>query len=90
MSYSGWWIFCLERGFTIVGKVEEDTNGVDFLFLTLTKASIVRRWGTSKGLGQLAVEGKQRETVLDPLTTGTKINRSRIIFGLPCNPEKWD
>ena len=32
----------------------------------LSNASVIRRWGTSKGLGQLALDGKQPETKLDP------------------------
>ena len=33
---------------------------------TLKNASVIRRWGTSNGLGELALYGKQENTKLDP------------------------
>ena len=32
----------------------------------MKNASVIRRWGTDKGLGQLAIEGAQPNTKLDP------------------------
>lgn len=31
----------------------------------LSNASVIRRWGTTKGLGELALDGKKSSTVLD-------------------------
>ena len=34
--------------------------------IRLLDASVIRIWGTNAGLGQLALHGKRKETVLDP------------------------
>ena len=39
-------------------------------FVILGDCACVRRWGTSKGLGQLAAEGPQRETITFSLQSG--------------------
>ena len=54
-------ITVLQRGWVVVGTPVKAPAGEIYL----TNASIIRRWGTTKGLGQLAQEGKQPNTVLD-------------------------
>lgn len=57
-------IVVLQRGWVAVGQLKYyGDEGV------LTDSSIIRNWGTKKGLGQLALEGKTSETVLDPCGT---------------------
>lgn len=53
-------IVILQRGWVIVGRWHRDGDDV-----TVTDASVIRRWGTKKGLGELA-NGPLSETVLDP------------------------
>ena len=48
------------QGFVFVGIYKQEDD-----LVKLTDASCIRRWGTTAGLGQLAVQGKQRETVMD-------------------------
>lgn len=55
-------IAILNRGWMAVGKYSRVGD-----MCYLTDASVIRKWGTSKGLGQLAIEGKQEGTVLDPI-----------------------
>lgn len=57
---SGRYIVISNRGNIVVGDLTQEGD-----MLHLTNASVIRRWGTTKGLGQLAMEGATNETVLD-------------------------
>lgn len=61
---SEWRIVIAQRGWVFVGRFEQ--NGEE---ITLHDASTIRTWGTTKGLGQLALEGKQTGTKLDKAGT---------------------
>lgn len=56
-------IVVLQRGWVVVGRWHRDGDDV-----TITDASVIRRWGTSKGLGELA-DGPKPNTALDPAGT---------------------
>ena len=56
----------LDRGFIYAGNVSV-ADGV----VTIAQAQNVRRWGTSRGLGELAANGPLPDTVLDPAGTVT-------------------
>ena len=53
-----------ERGWVWVGNVSRE--GGDYI---LNDAAVIRVWGTTKGLGELALKGKQSKTELDPCGT---------------------
>ena len=57
-------IVILQRGWILVGDVAKVGDE-----LVIYNSSVIRRWGTTDGLGQLAVAGRSPETVLD--MTGT-------------------
>ncbi len=56
-------IVVLDRGFVYVGCVTQQDDT-----LVISNACNIRRWGTSKGLGEL-VAGPTPDTVLDPVGT---------------------
>ncbi len=56
-------IAVLDRGFVYIGYIKWNDN-----VLTITDAKCIRRWGTTRGLGEL-VNGPRPETILD--TVGT-------------------
>ena len=56
-------IAVLDRGFVYVGRV-----GYEGDFLILTNARNIRKWGTTKGLGEL-VNGPRADTVTDAVGT---------------------
>ena len=55
-------IVILQRGWVVVGNYQ--TDGV---FSWIDDGAVVRRWGTSRGLGELAYKGPLENTVLDPV-----------------------
>lgn len=57
-------IVVLDRGWVVIGLLYR--NGDE---CRLERAKIIRRWGTTRGLGQLATGGPTRETVLDDAGT---------------------
>jgi len=62
-------IVVIESGFVYIGMARKVDHELLGSCIVLDDASNIRRWGTDKGLGQLAYEGKQPNTVLD--YTGT-------------------
>jgi len=76
-------IAVLDRGFVYVGQVRQDGD-----FLVIEQAKNVRRWGTSRGLGQLATEGPQPNTTLDPVGTVRAPVRACIHL-IDCQVDKW-
>jgi hypothetical protein len=53
-------IVILQRGNVMIGRYRQDGD-----MCTLDQASVIRRWGTTKGLGELRA-GPTGDTVLDP------------------------
>ena len=80
------YIVVQDRGFILVGYLAQHE---DALFLTLRRAAVVRRWGTSRGLGQLASEGPQPNTILDPLPGEVIIGKCHIFQIIPCTAPAW-
>lgn len=76
-------IAVLQRGWVMVGRFERSGNDC-----ALKDASVVRRWGTSKGLGEIALEGPKSETVLDPCGN-VQFDYLTVVALLDCAEEKW-
>lgn len=57
-------IVVADKGFVFVGNVEEHGDGS----VTITNAQNIRRWGTSRGLGEL-INGPTQSTIADPYGT---------------------
>jgi len=69
-------------GFVWIGYVSLDTN----THLVLTEAFNIRKFGTTRGLGQIAVEGPTSDTVLDACGV-VEINRTALIATILCTYE---
>lgn len=78
-------IVVLQRGWVVVGDVAEDTDNL----VRLENAAVVRRWGTSAGLGELAAKGPRPNTVLDACPDGIKAHPLAIVLRMPCEAAAW-
>lgn len=76
-------IAVLDRGWVFVGRATESPSA-----LTLQSADCIRYWGTTRGIGQLALEGPQSGTKLDPAGTVT-VPRTAVIALIDASADKW-
>ena len=53
------YIATLQRGWIVVGSVTKTGD-----YLSITDAAVIERWGTSEGLGELAISGPTSDTRL--------------------------
>ena len=75
-------IVVLQRGWVVVGYYAEDGDKV-----TVEQAKIIRRWGTTKGLGELAT-GPVSESVLDPAGM-VETHRLGVVLTIACDADAW-
>ncbi len=76
-------IVILDRGFVYVGDVT-----IDDQWVIIRNACNVRRWGTSKGLGELAKSGPTANSVIDP--AGLVRAPLRALIGMiECEASSW-
>jgi len=76
-------ICVLHRGWVLIGLYEK--NGE---MITLKDPYVIRRWKTSKGLGQLALEGPGCDPLLDK-ETENEIHQSQCIRTIKCDIKLW-
>lgn len=78
-------IVILQRGWVLVGKFEK--NGSD---CKLHQASVIRSWGTTKGLGELAENGPLSSTKLDPCFGVVEFDYLTVVASISVNEAKWE
>lgn len=77
-------ICILQRGWVMVGRCTQRGN-----YYFLESAYVVRRWGTKKGLGELASSGPLAKTELEP-TPSIQFHELTSIALISCDAKKWD
>lgn len=83
-EYSGeWYILILQRGWVVVGQLYKLGP-----YFTLENASVIRSWGTTKGIGEIAENGPTDKTVLDKCNT-VKAHELTLVAMIECNQKKW-
>jgi len=78
-------IVILQRGWIYVGIVEK--NGDDCV---IRNAYNIRRWGTTKGLGELSINGPTDNTILDKCYGNVEYNDLTKVNAITVNKEKWE
>jgi len=76
-------IVILPRGWNIIGYFSKEGTQCK-----LENASVIRRWGTTKGLGELAEKGKLKDTILDPCGT-VEFHELTVIAAINCKESVW-
>lgn len=76
-------IVILPSGWVFVGLWQEVGKRV-----ILTEASCIRKWGATSGIGELAIKGPLKETILDPAGTVSFQLGTEIAY-LECQTSNW-
>ena len=79
----GFAIVVVDRGFVYVGEIQTDGG-----WTVVTDARNIRVWGTTDGLGQLALQGPQKDTVLDDCGT-VRVPQHALITLIDTDGAKW-
>ena len=77
-------IVILQRGWIMVGRFER--NGSD---CKLHNASVIRVWGTSRGLGEIAKNGPTSKTTLDPTNGVVEFDYLTVVATISCEEKEW-
>lgn len=77
-------ICILQRGWVFIGRYSEDGDNC-----SLENAYNIRRWGTTSGLGELALSGKTSETKLDRVGH-VDFHKLTVVATINCKEELWD
>lgn len=78
-------IVILQRGWIMVGKFERTGNDCK-----LHNASVIRSWGTTKGLGEIAEGGPTSSTKLDKTFGVVEFDYLTVVAMISCNNKKWE
>lgn len=76
-------IAILQRGWVMIGRYSEEGDNC-----ALENAYVIRSWGTTKGVGELALNGKQTGTKLDKAGSVT-FHKLTVVALINCVEDKW-
>ena len=75
-------IVVLQAGWVFIGEYHAATKTAP---AHLTEASCIRKWGTTAGLGELALLGPTKDTVLDPCGVLLLDNPQAVLYTIKCD-----
>lgn len=76
-------IVILQRGWVVVGRYSKNKE-----YCTVRNGYVIRRWGTTEGLPELAIKGPLSETKLEPSPKITFHGLTEIA-SIECEESKW-
>lgn len=76
-------IFILQRGWIVIGNGRKEGNE-----FWINNCSVIRSWGTSKGLGEIALNGPTNNTRLDPCGA-FQVHELAIVGRMNVDESKW-
>lgn len=76
-------IVVLNRGWVVVGNFHEKAGEC-----TLMEASVIRKWGTTQGLGELAEKGPLADTKLDPCPN-VHFSKMTMVLRMDVSESNW-
>lgn len=77
-------IVILQRGWVFVGDLTRVGNNC-----TLKNAAVIRIWGTTEGLGEIASGGPTENTILDQCPT-VRFHYLTMVAQIECEGSKWE
>jgi len=72
-----------EFGWVFVGRLAIERG-----YTCLEQASVIRSWGTTKGLGEIALNGPTDSTKLDACGS-VRLLESKVVAVMACNQVAW-
>ena len=76
-------IVVLQRGWIVVGDVEKTETEI-----LINNCSVIRIWGTRKGLGEIAENGPTDKTKLDP-SPAIIVHPLSVVLFMNVNESNW-
>ena len=77
-------IVILQRGWNMIGRFKRKGNDCK-----LFDASVIRCWGTTKGLGQIAEGGPTKKTILDKCYGIVEFDYLTVVASISVDESKW-
>ena len=77
-------IVVLQRGWVMVGRLEKTGSEC-----RLHGASVIRNWGTTKGLGEIAGSGPTKDTKIDAANGLVEFDYLTVVATISCNAAAW-
>lgn len=76
-------IVVIEGGWVFIGEVSVVEGSIDNGDLIIRSAQNIRKWGTTRGLGEIALSGPPTDCILDQYGV-VRVPRGQVLFTIDC------